>query len=251
VSDYPAGWYDDPKDPGQDRYWDGEQWTHDVRVRTSPGWYEDPDRFGAERYWDGAAWTDERRFVTRLDDVFIPLTIRRKEYRLVISGEHLSWADDTVRWDDVTDFDTLTHIYQGSVSHYAVTVKTQSGKLQIEMAPAGPEDQRTADAFATIVDQANRVVVPRILGPLFALSDAGQTVEYENVSMSPQGFAKGKDSPVPWTEYAGWRMQNGNFEIDRLKGGKPKKAVKVRPSLLGRWCLSALVDDHARRFSQA
>lgn len=30
------GWYDDPADPTQARYWDGEQWTSRVRPKDSP-----------------------------------------------------------------------------------------------------------------------------------------------------------------------------------------------------------------------
>ncbi|MFT7602324.1 MAG: hypothetical protein ACI8TP_005292 [Acidimicrobiales bacterium] len=32
----PAGWHPDPSTPGQERYWDGMQWSHDVRPIASP-----------------------------------------------------------------------------------------------------------------------------------------------------------------------------------------------------------------------
>jgi Protein of unknown function (DUF2510) len=33
----PAGWYPDPRDPSQDRYWDGERWTEQTRRRQGKG----------------------------------------------------------------------------------------------------------------------------------------------------------------------------------------------------------------------
>ena len=31
-----AGWYDDPKTEGQERYWDGTGWTHDRKIVLAP-----------------------------------------------------------------------------------------------------------------------------------------------------------------------------------------------------------------------
>ncbi|MEU4603637.1 RDD family protein [Kribbella sp. NPDC023972] len=36
----PAGWYDDPQDRSQERYWDGNAWTDDRRPRQSPPPYQ-------------------------------------------------------------------------------------------------------------------------------------------------------------------------------------------------------------------
>ncbi len=41
---YPAGWYDDPEDQSQQRYWDGSAWTSERRPRQGPPPYE--GRFG-------------------------------------------------------------------------------------------------------------------------------------------------------------------------------------------------------------
>jgi uncharacterized RDD family membrane protein YckC len=37
---YPAGWYDDPEDQSQQRYWDGNRWTDDRRPRQGPPPYQ-------------------------------------------------------------------------------------------------------------------------------------------------------------------------------------------------------------------
>jgi hypothetical protein len=35
MADTPAGWYPDPENPGQLRYWDGEQWTEHRSAQTA------------------------------------------------------------------------------------------------------------------------------------------------------------------------------------------------------------------------
>ena len=37
---FPAGWYDDPQDPTQQRYWDGEAWTDQRRTQQGPPPYQ-------------------------------------------------------------------------------------------------------------------------------------------------------------------------------------------------------------------
>lgn len=62
----PAGWYEDPEQPGGQRYWDGHNWT-DNKVAPPPqpsgqppGWYPDPEQPSGQRYWDGQQWTEDR-----------------------------------------------------------------------------------------------------------------------------------------------------------------------------------------------
>lgn len=250
MSSYPEGWYDDPDDQGRERRWDGMHWTDEVREKFPAGWYDDPKRFGAERYWNGSAWTDEQRFVTRLEEVFPAPTFRKKENRLVVAGDHVTWGEDTIRWDDVSDFDAVTRVTNGVPGLYQIFVTGNGNKLVIELLPQR-DDQRAGHAFATILDQANRVVTPRLLADLFKRADAGEAVEYQKVSLSPQGFAKGGKDPVPWSEYAGWRTMNALLEIHRTKGDKSKAAVKVNTTQLERWVLIALVEDFANKYSKA
>lgn len=65
MSEPAAGWRPDPLDDSRVRFWDGNEWTDEVRSATqesslpsAPGWYPDPidsDRF---RWFDGQAWTE-------------------------------------------------------------------------------------------------------------------------------------------------------------------------------------------------
>ena len=250
--EYPAGWYDDPKTEGQERYWDGTGWTHDVRQTFAEGWYDDPDRFGFQRYWDGGAWTDDRRPLTRLDDVFVAPTIRKKEWRLLVTGEELHWGEDSIRWADVTSFDSVTIYNQGRLGLYRVNASGNGSKFLMELPPDQPGETRVADAFATVIDQAHRIITPRILAPIWKQVDAGEVVEYQKVAFSPRGFAKGsKNDPIPWSEYGGWRHSGGYFQVDRKVGDKLKRVVNVHTSQLERWVLVALLEDYTRRFSGA
>lgn len=244
------GWYADPNDQGQERYWDGAAWTADVRSKFAPGWYDDPQRFGAERYWDGSGWTEEQRFVTRLEGLYQAIALRRKDLPLVVSGAHLAWGDESVRWDDVTGFDSITGLVNGVPTSYVATITAGDRSFKVELA-AGRGDQRTAQAFATIVDQAHRLVTPRILTELFRRADAGEVIEYEKLTLSPNGVAKGGKDPVPWNEYAGWRTQNAQLDIEKMKGDKRKVAFRVTTTHLGRWVLTALLDDYAKRMASA
>lgn len=58
MSDVPSGWYDDPEDPAQYRYWDGTQWTEHRAPRTTGSAAAAPsDGSGAV----GEGWTLLRR----------------------------------------------------------------------------------------------------------------------------------------------------------------------------------------------
>jgi uncharacterized RDD family membrane protein YckC len=49
----PAGWYDDPADPTQQRYWDGNTWTDQRRAQQGPSPYQ--GQFGAASQYGQAA----------------------------------------------------------------------------------------------------------------------------------------------------------------------------------------------------
>lgn len=68
------GWFPDPQNGNQDRYWDGVSWTHHTRIRppavVSPppvarlperSWQPDPSHTHLERLWDGSRWTERTR----------------------------------------------------------------------------------------------------------------------------------------------------------------------------------------------
>ena len=50
----PAGWYDDPQDPSQQRYWDGGFWTDYRRPREAPPQYQGAPQYGGGQPYQGA-----------------------------------------------------------------------------------------------------------------------------------------------------------------------------------------------------
>lgn len=97
----PAGWYEDPDQPGSQRFWDGAEWTE---LRTPPGYYPAQDgRPNTLQYWDGVQWTDDYRTTEPLAD------LRRKNNRkgLIIIGTAVvialvAWAVSSLGGDDKT-----------------------------------------------------------------------------------------------------------------------------------------------------
>jgi len=75
VPDRP-GWYADPGDQFDHRYWDGTGWTEHVSRAGVPDtapvapadWYPDPTRRFPWRYWTGSEWTEH---VSRNGDLFV------------------------------------------------------------------------------------------------------------------------------------------------------------------------------------
>jgi Protein of unknown function (DUF2510) len=56
------GWYPNPDGSDDQRFWDGDAWTTQRRVKKEPpGWYPDPGGSRRERYWDGDGWTARQR----------------------------------------------------------------------------------------------------------------------------------------------------------------------------------------------
>lgn len=54
-----AGWFDDPGNAAQFRWWDGTQWTEHVQPKPpAAGWFDDPSNAGQLRWWDGIRWTE-------------------------------------------------------------------------------------------------------------------------------------------------------------------------------------------------
>ncbi len=55
MADLPAaGWYPDPEQPGQQRYWDGQQWT-EHRAPLGGGGPPQPQWGGQQQTWSGGA----------------------------------------------------------------------------------------------------------------------------------------------------------------------------------------------------
>jgi hypothetical protein len=95
------GWYPDPDNQAQQRYWDGSRWTED-RIAAAPppappsdapppaGWYPDPEgEPETVRYWDGTRWTEDRAPYSSTRTATGPNAVRTND-SLVAAGYILS-----------------------------------------------------------------------------------------------------------------------------------------------------------------
>ncbi|MDO8150190.1 DUF2510 domain-containing protein [Isoptericola sp. b408] len=105
----PAGWYTDPSDRTQRRYWDGSAWTHHVAsAAASPGtpadWYPDPSDASQLRYWDGSAWTHHvaprpgTAPAVRADDVPRPRELPAGSSEPTVSMSSAEWQAHGRAW---------------------------------------------------------------------------------------------------------------------------------------------------------
>lgn len=95
----PAGWYLDPRDRSQQRFWDGQEWTpHTFRRQTvvalPADWYPDPSDAARWRYWDGSKWTEHLR--PRDGFSHSPAASTRQEPR--ISMSNAEWQSHVRAW---------------------------------------------------------------------------------------------------------------------------------------------------------
>ena len=224
-----------------------------------PDWYPDPQQPERDRYWDGSAWTDNIRARTLVDEMLKSGGfVRAKEQRLVVTTDGLSWGDEQVRWDDVTDFSQLitSQEYRGVIL-YEVHLQCSDRVVRVVFEPRSKRDAATRRAYDVILAQLKRTVGQRVLNGLIRMMDAGEPVRIGGLRLAPEGFmAEDKRGEnVPWTEYAGVEVRRGNsvvIELFRAKpGGKRKQACRVKVNLLRGWILPPLIEEHARRYAPA
>ena len=226
MSDPPAGWYPDTQQRGQQRYWDGTQWTEHVHI---------PPLFDAQ-----------------LAQGFT--TIRTKYKQMVITHEELVWGDQRIRWDEVTWFTQLTTQMSGFDVEYQVTFQCGDRVEPVVFGARVKRDPIGTRAYEIIIDQLRRTIGARVYAGVMEMVDRGEPVRLGGLVLSPQGFAqedKG-DEVQPWTTYAGVEVTGHHapfIEIFRVRDdGKRKRACRVMVDMLRGWVIPPIVEEHVRRY---
>lgn len=99
------GWYPDPHDASNPRWWDGSSWGAPWRDKqngisanqgsrtVAPGWYPDPDQKEDLRWWDGSDWEplfaslDETGVISRVFDKYLGIAaVQRTQYLGGLTG---------------------------------------------------------------------------------------------------------------------------------------------------------------------
>jgi Protein of unknown function (DUF2510) len=255
VSGTPAGWYPDPEDAAQQRYWDGAQWTEHVAPATAPeaGWHPDPSARGQLRYWDGRAWTDHVQEVPLFDGM-VPLVTfgRKKEQHLLVTTEEVVWGDERIRWSDVTWFSQLITVQNGVETVYEIWLDRGDVQSRLIFARGTKSNRLPRLAYDTIIDQLGATLGARIVEGLLGMVADGEPVRTAGLVFSPEGFGlEAKGDLVPWTEYAGIEIfgHEGIYvQLFRQHGDKRKKVVRVKVDQLRAWAIPPVVEAHARRY---
>jgi uncharacterized protein DUF2510 len=219
----PAGWYPDSAVPGQQRYWDGQQWTGYVAplavapgpttpgaaavvaARPSPpGWYPDPSGGSDQRRWDGSAWTDETRRAPLLD-VSAPRYLRGTRVHILVTEHGVSVDDKTMAWDKAE------HLYYSIVEHtssrrgfygkeYNFEVWSSADRLRISIGfQRDFSDGQCHEVFDALLDASSRFLEPRLVSALIARVDEGETIEMGKIGVSREG-ASHHGKRVSWAD---------------------------------------------------
>jgi len=219
------------------------------------GWYDDPQVPGQQRYWDGAAWTDQVQTKHLFDGVlWLPKVVRSKEQRLVITASELWWGDEYLRWDEVIAFTQLTQVMVGIPYIHELVLQCHDRNVPIGFMARVKRDPIGDRAYAVIIEMLHQTLGVRVLTGLMEMLANGEPIRLAGLLLSPEGFTReDKDDPmVPWTDYAGMKVDAGDsiyINLFRVKdGGKRKRAASVSTDMLRSWVVGPIVEEHARRY---
>lgn len=171
----PAGWYLDPSNSAQFRYWNGSAWTQYVgpsRIASAPpaNWYPDPTNTSRLRYWNGTTWTahfaprnsaspeptGSKRHVPEASPLAgsgTRITMTRSEWQDTVRGWMIAGAVEQELWRrlsnaQIVDADPLTAEAQRRMEQLSAEQASEKLRLLLEAKPALRDDARVA-AFLT------------------------------------------------------------------------------------------------------
>jgi hypothetical protein len=190
-----AGWYDDPNVPNARRFWDGATWTDHYeappdQAPAPPGWYPDAENPNVDRYWDGAAWTDQIQVRPIFDaELHVGFWTKKKKMRLVVSPIDMWWGDEHILWADVTAFNQLITVQHGFESMYQIDITRGEQVTKIFIQRKGHPDVAARHGYDAIIHQLRSSLGNRVFRSLMEMADRGEPVRVAGLLLSPEGFA--------------------------------------------------------------
>lgn len=95
MSNPEPGWYEDPKQPGRARFWDGVAWGPEM---VDVGWHDDPEHPGKRRYWDGTWWNDDGPTEEVAAKPTRPARRAKKNVEIIVRPTAAGSRPDDKRW---------------------------------------------------------------------------------------------------------------------------------------------------------
>jgi hypothetical protein len=220
------------------------------------GWYADPGQPGQQRYWDGSAWTEHVHVPPLFDGVVpLPVGIKGKEQRLLVTVDELVWGDLRIGWDEITWFTQQVVVQTGAEVEYTIRLVHGGVETAIIFGHGYKPDHASRRAYPVIIEQLRRTLGERVVRGLLDMVERGETIRTAGLILAPNGFGEEeKGELVPWSEFAGIEVnpyQGIWLRLFRAKGAKRKQAARVSITQLHSWVIPAVVDAHARRYGGA
>lgn len=218
-----------------------------------PGWYTDPGVQGQQRYWDGVAWTGQVQVLPLLDGMVpLPIGIKGKQQRLLVTVDGLTWGDLHLEWDQVTSFTKLVTVQTGAEVQYTIRLFHGSAETALFFCHGLKPDRLSRQAYDVILGQLRRTLGTRVMNGLLEMFERGETIHTAGLVFGPDGFGHAeKGELVPWSEYAGLEVNSYQgiwLRLFRAKGTKRKSVARVEITQLHSWVVPSLVEAHASRY---
>jgi hypothetical protein len=214
VTAHGAGWYPDPAQRHQLRYWDGQRWTEHV---------SDDGRAGIDPLGDRTVFLDVQ--------VRFGLGPRR---RLVLDDKALHWDGASVRYRDITAMAYHVTEVTGNarLHHYELWLWTAAGETKVKFGVPS-RDPAAMELFPRILGVlAEQVEVPLCRSIVNAIA-GGDQVAIGPVTLNMGGVGRTgalvRDRSVPWRDVVGADRRHGDVRVWVTDSGERETIFRSVP----------------------
>jgi Protein of unknown function (DUF2510) len=233
----PSGWFPDPSDPRQFRYWDGVSWT----LHTHPMQVPIPAE-GQSRPVELLERVDEHG--DRI--LFQERTHGTVKRQLTVTSQRLTFDKRSIAFADVeqmlTDVTQMMTYGIKSATSYTINLVGGPGKpvgVTTQSLPLRAERHEAPRQFEEVTQLLEVHLVPQLLDRLHHAVIAGGRVTIGRAVVRSDGISFGKGRTLPWGEYCSTTTKDREI---RVTGPTPDVVHgkiffgNANSQLLGRLC---------------
>jgi Protein of unknown function (DUF2510) len=228
----PAGWFTDPGNPAQFRFWDGFQWTQHVQPIVTPQGFAPPQQFVPPQQ----AATQQQAVAAQdpaLDEhgdtiLFSERTHGSAKSNVTITANRFTAGKRSIAFADVelmlVDVTQLLSMGIKSGVSYQITLNgpnTKAVGMYTQSLPLRSGREEAQRQFETMDALLETHLVPQLLARLHQRVMSGTNVTIGNATLSAEGIATGRSS-IRWHEYCG-AVEDGR--AIRVLGPTPDNVV--------------------------